>query len=30
LTAAGRRQLDQELERYRRVARAIARVLATA
>jgi transcriptional regulator len=27
VTAAGRRQLDRELERYHRVARAIARVL---
>ncbi len=30
LTAEGRRQLGHELERYRRVARAIARVLAPA
>jgi transcriptional regulator len=30
LTAEGRRQLDRELERYRRVARAIGRVLAPA
>ena len=30
LTAEGRKQLDREVERYRRVARAIARVLATA
>jgi transcriptional regulator len=30
LTAEGRRQLDREVDRYRRVARAIARVLATA
>jgi DNA-binding PadR family transcriptional regulator len=27
LTASGRRQLDRELERYHRVARAISRVL---
>jgi PadR family transcriptional regulator PadR len=30
LTAEGRRQLEREMERYRRVARAIARVLAPA
>jgi transcriptional regulator len=30
LTAEGRKQLDCEVERYRRVARAVARVLATA
>ncbi|HUK15014.1 MAG TPA: PadR family transcriptional regulator [Bryobacteraceae bacterium] len=30
LTADGRRQLEREVERYRRVARAIARVLAPA
>ena len=30
LTAVGRRQLELEIERYRRVARAIARVLAPA
>ncbi|MFY9728545.1 MAG: PadR family transcriptional regulator [Bryobacteraceae bacterium] len=30
LTAEGRKQLEHEVERYRRVARAIARVLATA
>ena len=30
LTAEGRRQLDHETERYRRVSRAIARVLAPA
>jgi PadR family transcriptional regulator len=30
LTAEGRRQLEREVERYRRVARAIARVLAPA
>ena len=30
LTAEGRKQLNHEVERYRRVARAIARVLATA
>ena len=30
LTAEGRRQLESEVERYRRVARAIARVLAPA
>jgi len=29
LTAEGRKQLDREVERYRRVARAIAHVLAT-
>jgi len=30
LTPEGRKQLDHEVERYKRVARAIARVLATA
>ena len=30
LTAEGRKQLEREVVRYRRVARAIARVLATA